>query len=901
MSDEPQTPDRTDVLFYVLRRRRAQARLVLLFERLWPALWPPIGLAGAFLCAALLDLPALLPPGLHAALLVVTVAAMLALLARGLYRIAMPDAGEADRRLERASGLRHRPLAVLADHPAARGAEALWKAHVARAQAQIGRLRVGIPRPGLAARDRRALRGGLIVALVACLVIAGEQTPARLARAVNPVFAPPATPSTTQLQAWITPPAFTGLAPLFLNAEGGAVSVPSGSHLTISLTGGSGVPSLTLDGRTAPFQTLDNASFQADQDLTSGGRLRVVRHGRQLGAWDLTVVADRAPEVSFPEPPGATRSTRQPQTRLPWQVSHEYGVVSLQAELKLRDRPDAPPLVVVIPLPGGSPKSAKGVRLQDLTAHPWAGLPVIARLVARDAPGLTGTSAEAGFNLPERRFQHPVARALMAVRKGLTLKPDDRVPAIDQLDRLAGLDEVWKDDLGAFLNLRAIAGLLYRDRSQSAVDEAQSRMWQLALHLEEGAPERTARALEQARQALREALDADKRGEKVDPAEIDRRMKDVQEALQRHLDALAEQARRDPGSQQFDPDSQRLDARDLQRLAEEAREAAREGRMDDARQKLAELDQMLQDLQNARPEHGQMTERQRQRAEKRQRGQQQMSALQDMVRRQGGLLDHAQQRADADRGGAADPRRPFPFPRQPWDPQQGAGQERPQTNERPTNERQTAERQGEQRVQQALRRALGELMQQYGDLTGQIPPNLGEADTAMREAMQALGQGQDPAAAGAQQRAIEALQKGGRGMSQQMARQFGRPGDNQGDDEGDDGDQDGQMAGNGQDGNQPGGQFGNQYGGDRYGAGRADRPWGRGRSMDRRADDRRDPLGRNLKEGTSGLDESGDVQVPDQMEEARTRAIQEELRRRGAERTRPQPELDYIDRLLRQF
>ena len=46
---------------------------------------------------------------------------------------------------------------------------------------------------------------------------------------------------------------------------------------------------------------------------------------------------------------------------------------------------------------------------------------------------------------------------------------------------------------------------------------------------------------------------------------------------------------------------------------------------------------------------------------------------------------------------------------------------------------------------------------------------------------------------------------------------------------------------------------------------------------------------------------AGDVQVPEQMEEARTRALQEELRRRGADRTRTQQELDYIDRLLRQF
>ena len=37
------------------------------------------------------------------------------------------------------------------------------------------------------------------------------------------------------------------------------------------------------------------------------------------------------------------------------------------------------------------------------------------------------------------------------------------------------------------------------------------------------------------------------------------------------------------------------------------------------------------------------------------------------------------------------------------------------------------------------------------------------------------------------------------------------------------------------------------------------------------------------------------------MEEARTRVLQDELRRRGADRTRTPVELDYIDRLLKPF
>jgi hypothetical protein len=65
--------------------------------------------------------------------------------------------------------------------------------------------------------------------------------------------------------------------------------------------------------------------------------------------------------------------------------------------------------------------------------------------------------------------------------------------------------------------------------------------------------------------------------------------------------------------------------------------------------------------------------------------------------------------------------------------------------------------------------------------------------------------------------------------------------------------------------------------------------------------DGRDPLGRRYGNGTNGADESADVTVPDERERQRTQAIQEELRRRGAERDRPQEELDYIDRLLKQF
>jgi uncharacterized protein (TIGR02302 family) len=845
-----------------LARKRQVARLVLWWEQGWPAAWPALGVLGLYAVLALLDVPAMLPPWPRLLLLLVAAAGVLALLWRGWRAMRRPTAEGADRRLERDTGLRHRPLAALADQPAVATAEgaALWQAHLARLATQVARLRVAPPRPGLPGRDTRALRGGLAVALLAGLVIAGPDAASRLLRGVAPELPeePPAPAPVTQ--AWITPPAYTGLPPIFLHPGQAAVPVPTGSHLTVSVTGGSGEPVLALDGDTTAFRALDAGSWQAERDLTSGGTLSVQRRGGTQ-SWTLNLIPDLPPTALFTDTPGPAVSGSRPtqQTRLPWGATDDYGLASAQVELRLRERPEAPPLVVRLPL-SGSPKAAQGTSVQDLSAHPWAGLAVQGQVVARDKPGQAGRSAAAGFTLPERAFENPVARAVLDVRRQLSLTPGEREPARMTLDALADVPEAFNGDPAVLLNLRAIASLLRRGKDADVVDEAQARMWQLALALEEGLVDRTAKALEAARQALRDAAEA-KPETPAEQAELMKRMEDLREAIQKHMEALAEQARREGAD--APPDlGPSMTPRDLDRMAQRMEQAAKEGRMDDAKQQMAELEKLLQQLQNARPEHGQS--RDKQNAERRERGQQQVGAVQDIVGREGGLLDHAQGRP----GGEA---------------------------HRPPTPADATARQGDGRSQKALRRALGELMQRFGDLTGQVPPPLGEADTAMRDAAQALTDGHDQAAGDAEQRAIEALQKGASEMSQQLATRFGT-GEQPGDGQQGEGENEGEGEGNGQ--GKPGGKNHGKYG-QRDGQGDPSQP-NDGTGGDRRRSARRDPLGRLAPHGLAG-DPGNDVQVPDAMEEARSRAIQDELRRRGADRTRPQPELDYIDRLLKSY
>ena len=72
--------------------------------------------------------------------------------------------------------------------------------------------------------------------------------------------------------------------------------------------------------------------------------------------------------------------------------------------------------------------------------------------------------------------------------------------------------------------------------------------------------------------------------------------------------------------------------------------------MADAQQQMAELERMLDQLRNARTQGNDG----KQANSKRQRGKRQQSVVQDMIAREGGLLDHAQQRGSAS-SSASDP------------------------------------------------------------------------------------------------------------------------------------------------------------------------------------------------------------------------------------------------------
>jgi len=831
------------------------SRLALWWEGAWRALWPLLGVVGAFLALAFTGLLPALPPVLHLLILIGFAAALGYSAYRAALGLSAPAAAAAARRLERDSGLAHRPLAVLADRPAGNDpmAQALWQAHRDRAVAELGQLRVARPSPGLASRDPRALRAAVLVALVAGLGMAGREAPERLLAALMPPFAePPAAPIAlaARFEAWVTPPAYTGAPPQFLKAEGGVVAVPAGSRLHMVFSGSANPPELRLGSTTHAFARMDAQSHAVELPLIEGGALVLKRDGRDVAQWALTLTPDAPPLVAWD--PAPARAGRGLALRLPWKAEDDWGLVALRLELRLKQRPAAPPVVQDMPLPGGAPRQAQGAAQHDFSTHPWAGLEVEARLFARDGAEQEGKSEGAFLVLPERRFSHPVAQQLIALRRALSLDPGARDPARRELDRITNAPEAFEHDTGIFLTLRAARHRLGRDRRHEAVPEVQQILWDVAVALEEGRTDRTARALNQAREALREALEEARRDNPErspeQRAELQRRIQELREAIRQHLEALAERMQRENNEAlAYDPQQRVFDRRELERRTRRLEDAARDGRQEDAEREMAELEEMLQALEEGRTSRAEDRQRQQ-----RQRGQQQMGALQDMVRREAEMLDRAHRRSGEQETTRGDQRR---------SQQQQQGPQTPEAREEAARDA---------RTQRALRRALGELMQQFGELTGDVPAPLAEADRAMRDAAEALAEGRDPR--GAQQQAIRALTEGGRQMSQRMQRQFGppQPGEGEGEGEGE------EMAG---------GQQG-----------------GEGQDQQNQLGEGRDPLGRDRREtGGSAQDNAGDTLVPGEAERLRSHQLQQELRRRGAERERAPVELDYIDRLLRRF
>ncbi|TRL35145.1 TIGR02302 family protein [Rhizobium straminoryzae] len=853
--------------------KRAVARFVLFCERLAPLLLAPLSVVALFLATGWFGLFRHMPEILRWVVFGLFIFAFLsALLPFG--RLRWPAASDADRLLEARNHLPHQPVAVQEDEPAFETpfARALWKEHQLRMARRIAALDAGLPQPDIARHDRhglRALPALLLVAAFAYSFSNGGGSP-------MDVFAPslPAAKVNPDLRvdAWLTPPAYTGRAPIFLTGREapvtGSVRLPQYSELTVRVTGGEGDERVQFsplegasgkrlapegDAATAPASAAQQPAGATGQPLgprtykmkvAESGDLTV--NGQQ---WLFDVIADRAPEIAFDRQP---RRAVNGALEIGFTGKDDYGIQKAFALIEPVEPQDdgAKPLYPLpefkLDLPRQNSRDIKGLTSRNLTEHPLAGKRVRITLVAVDGAGQEGRSPSVEMVLPARRFNEPLAAAVAEQRQVFALDTRKMPRAIALNEALALRADETIPNLSHFLLIRSALERMKLARSDQQLKDTADYLWEIALGIEDGNLSQAERRLRDAQQALSDALQNNASQE-----EIARLMKELREAMQNFMSELAQRMQNMPQSEQNMQAQNVIRQRDLQNMMDQIENLARSGNRDAAQQMLSELQRMMNNLQAGRPQRPQQGQQQQT-----SRMRQQIDKLGEIMQEQQRLMDQTFQMDQAlrDRMQRGDPdQQPYEQGQNPQGQQQPGQQQGQQPLDQMTAEQLREALKNLRAQQEGLGKKLQELQQGLRDLGMQPGDGFGEAQREMGNAGEALGKGRGDQAVEGQGNALNALRQGAQSMMQQMmqAMQQGRG-------------QQGQGPGEGQ--ASQGGQNG------------------------------RDPLGR--PRATAGPEFGDQVKVPDEIDVQRAREILDAIRERLGNMMSGEEERRYLERLL---
>jgi len=840
-----------------LGRTRGTTATVFVLERLWPLALPLLIVVSLFLSLSWFGAFRLMPDWLRLSVgAMFAIAAIAALLPLRSFR--RPTSIEIDRRIERRNALEHTPVLVQADRLTGAGdrfSQALWQEHQKRMAARLGTLSSDLPRTGVPERDPWGLRAAALLVLVTAFAFSAGP----LGGSVTDVLhsAPGAAAIPPRIDAWVTPPAYTGKPPIFLTAEANRAesrfTVPQGSDVTLRVTGGDGSETLSFgprDGEALPLaaDAADPAKparagvQQFATKLDRDGVLMLKAGDSEIGQWAFSIIPDTAPGIAFlGEPKRAVNGTLE----LAYTIQDDYGAASASAVFEqvekqaadarpLYDTPDMP-----LTLPRKNAKDGAAKTSRDLTEHVWAGTLVRATLHAADAAGQEAVSEVKEFRLPERAFSNPLARALIEQRRILALDANKKPHVLDLMDAITLRAEETIPVVAQFLAIASAQSRLKQARTDDELRGVADYLWEIALGIEDGNLSAAEKRLRQAQEALKNALDNN-----ASDAEIEKLMAELRAAMQEFLREFAERAKRDPSLSQPQQNGQEMRQSDLEKMMDQIENLAKSGAKDKAKELLAQMQEMMNNLQAGKPQQGQGEQ-----SEMRQ----QMDKLGELMRRQQEMMNEThrldrQQRGQRQRGQDRGEQQG-----EQGEGEQGENGEGQQGQGQGQGQEMTAEQLAEalrqmQEGQGQLQGDLGDLMQGLEGMGIKPGQGFGEAGEAMGEAGRALGDAQGEQAVGEQGRALEALRKGAQDMMQQM-----------------------QQA-------QQGEQGGSEEG-------------GRQQNADR------DPLGR--PRATTGPDFGDSVKVPDEIDVQRAREILDAIRKRLGNALSPELEKEYLERLLR--
>ncbi|MBW8640776.1 TIGR02302 family protein [Hoeflea sp. WL0058] len=824
---------------------RQFTRVVIFLERLWPRLLPAFGVLALFAILSWIGYFRAVPDWARIASLAAMLAAFLASLVP-LRRLRWPDAQEATRRLEKDNRIAHQAIAVQSDRLEndSEFARVLWQTHKQRMYDRLDDVHVHAPKPDTPRADPWGVRALVALLLVAAFGYSWSNHSGRLGDAFTS-HARTENLAGIRIDAWVTPPAYTGKAPLFLT--GGEIglpdiiTVPEGSEVLVRIVGGQGSEAVAYNEETiGEEENEDGVATAAARNyrfpIPDSGRLEIRQAEAPIHGWTFDLLADEAPVIAFEADPAAAANGA---LEIAFSASDDYGLESARAEI-LPVEPsadDANPLYDLpeyeLTVPKRNARSRKGRESRDLTEHPMAGKAVKITLVATDATGQEGRSETVETILPARTFYNLLAGSVAEQRQILSLDTNDLDRAVEFNDALTMAAEETIDNTTHYLLIKSARARMRQAFDDDMLRDAADYMWDIAIGIEDGDLSFAERRLRDAQRALSEALENG-----ADDETIQALMDELREAMQEFLEALAQAMQQNPEmAQQMPPQSMQniLRQQDIDRLLDQIENLAQSGARDQAQQLLSELQRMMNNLQTGQHQQAQGDNPMRQRmdelGELMQRQQQLMEETFDLEQ---ALRQRRQQQLFGNEGQQQQ--------------QQGENGQQQQGEMGDMTEEQLREALRQlQEQQDALQQQLGELQQALEEFGIQPGEGFDEAGEAMGEAGEALGEGEGGTAVDEQGRALQALRRGAQDMMNQMRQAMG----------------------------QNPGPMNGQASPNRQG---------------------RDPLGR--PQANTGPDFGENVKIPEEADIQRARRILEAIRDRLGDAFRPEMERFYLERLL---
>lgn len=464
-----------------LMRRVQVARAALWLERASPRLAAAVAAGGLFVALALLGVWAVVP-GLVRWLCLLAVCAFMFWTLWRLWRgVEWPSLRQGLALVEARSALPRGQLDLLNDRPAvADGAGPfsghLWERGQADAALAARRARMPLPRLDVVSADRWGLGALVVLGLILGMLVAGKDARWRISDALSPYITSLAG---VTVEIAVTPPPYTGRPVAFHTVAGDgriALSMQAGSTMRLVARGTGKQLSLSpAEGDRLTFQDVADGQSVSTK-VASGGIWRVRQGLRTVAVLDITLVPDRAPRVALTGEPALTATQA---LRLPYRIADDFGPTRWFFEVTRQDEtrtftPSAPP------------QQGEGVLYMDFTPDPWAGETVQLRLVAVDAAGNRGASETLNLRLPERRFNHPFAKRIIAIRKELLAQPSARALVGKKLTQAASEIGAYNGDFSVFTGLRSAFWRLRYDREDPRGWSVARVLWDVAVAVEEG-------------------------------------------------------------------------------------------------------------------------------------------------------------------------------------------------------------------------------------------------------------------------------------------------------------------------------------------------------------------------------------------------------------------------------